>query len=118
MHIIGIDRLPVSCSLQVMKIWGMYCMAARTVASKPRKFAHPRTCEGSAYTKTTEPMNAMTKKASETARTSTASFHVGISVSCSSSTSGEVLRGKKMRKSSILLIVSIYSALNGWSRPT
>jgi hypothetical protein len=43
---------------------------------------------------------------------------VGISVSCSSSTSGEVLRGKKMRKSSILLIVSIYSAPNGWSRPT
>ena len=85
----------------------MYCIAARTVASKPRKFAHPRTCEGSAYTKTTEPMNATTKKASETPRTRTASFHVGMSVSCSCSIAGELPRGKKMRKSSMLSVVSV-----------
>jgi hypothetical protein len=43
---------------------------------------------------------------------------VGISVSCSSSTAGEVPRGKKMRKSSMLLVVSGYRRPNSRGRVT
>jgi hypothetical protein len=48
MHIIGTDKLPVSCSLHVIMICGTYCIAASAVASRPRKLAQPRTWDGAA----------------------------------------------------------------------